>query len=114
MGTNNGNGGDDIIGKPFFALDPHRIKTKGVSAPPDLDTDPIAYFEAVWGEEVYGWNAVIRDTEDMRRGGDGVELAPPRTDHEKEMLVRHVRAVANDMARVFNLPHLLKREDDLE
>ena len=105
--------GDDIIGKPFFALGPHRIKTKG-EEPPDLDTEPVAYFEAVWGEEVYGWNAVIRDTEDMRRGGDGVSLEAPRTDYEREMLVRHVRAVANDMARVFNLPHLLKREDDLE
>ena len=72
------------------------------------------YKRQVWGEEVYGWNAVIRDTEDMRRGGDGRALAPPRTDYEREMLVRHVRAVANDMARVFNLPHLLKREDDLE
>ena len=50
----------------------------------------------------------------MRRGGDGVELAPPRTDYEREMLVRHVRAVANDMARVFNLAHLIRQEDDLE
>ena len=109
----NGNGSDDIVGKPFFALGPHRIKTKGEPTP-DLDTEPVAYFEAVWGEEVYGWNAVIRDTEDMRRGGDGHSLQPPRTDYEKEMLVRHVRAVANDMAKVFNLPHLIKREDDLE
>jgi hypothetical protein len=104
---------DDIIGKPFFALGPHRIRTKG-EEPLDLDTHPVAYFEAVWGEEVYGWNAVVRDTEDMRRGGDGVELAPPRTDYEREMLVRHVRAVANDMARVFNLAHLIRQEDDLE
>ena len=44
---------DDIIGKPFFALGPHRIRTKG-EEPLDLDTHPVAYFEAVWGEEVYG------------------------------------------------------------
>jgi hypothetical protein len=108
-----GNNDDDIVGKPYFALGPHRIKTKGED-PPDLDADPVAYFEAVWGEEVYGWNAVIRDTEDMRRGGDGVSLAPPRTDDEKVMLVRHVRAVANDMARVFNLAHMVRLVDDLE
>jgi len=105
---------DDIIGKPFFALAPHRITTKGGGSPPDLDADPLAYFEVVWGEDVYGWNAVVRDTEDMRRGGDGVSLEPPRTDYEKEMLVRHVRAVANDMARVFNLAHLVRLGDDLE
>jgi hypothetical protein len=104
---------DDTAGKPLFQLGPHRIRMKG-EEPPDLDADPVAYFEVVWGAEVYGWNAVIRDTEDMRRGGDGIELAPPRTDHEKEMMVRHIRAVANDMARVFSRPDLVREGDDLE
>jgi hypothetical protein len=104
---------DDTIGGPLFTLGPHRIRTKG-DEPLDLDADPVAYFEVVWGTELYGWNAVIRDTEDMRRGGDGVELASPRTDHEREMLIRHVRAVANDMARVFGRSDLIRSEDDLE
>jgi hypothetical protein len=99
----------DTAGKPLFNLDRHRIRTPG-----DLDTEPIAYFEIVWGPDAFGWNAIIRDLEDMRRGGDGIDLAPPRTDYERELLIRHLRSAANDVARSFGRPDLIREEDDLE
>ncbi len=105
---------DDTVGGALFSLGPHRIRTRPDDTPPDLDAEPVAYFEVVWGAEAYGWNAVIRDIEDMRQGGDGKELAAPRTDYEREMMIRHVRAAANDMAQVFNRPDLVRPEDDLE
>ncbi len=101
-------------GKKVVDLDQHRIKLalEGVRVP-DLDTDPVAYIEGVWGEDVYGFNAVVKDLEDLRRGGTGGDLGRPRTHYEVELLVKHTRALANDIARHFGLEHLIHTEDEL-
>jgi len=97
-------------------LDEHRIRLAmaGDTRAPDLDTEPIAYVEAVWGSDVYGFNALVKDLEDLRQGGDGVELGAPRTHYEAELLVSHTRALANDIARKFGLHHLIRESDDME
>lgn len=87
-------------------LDKYRLKL-------DLESPPIAFLEAVWGNQVFGFNAVVRDLEDLRRGGDGGELDNPRTHYEVVLLVKHTRALANDIARRFGLEELINEEDDL-
>jgi hypothetical protein len=79
----------------------------------DLRTEAIAYVEAVWGKDTYGFNAAIRDLEAMRRGKDDGTLRRPETYHEGMLLVHHVRALANDLARNFGMDHLVRDEDDL-
>jgi hypothetical protein len=79
----------------------------------DLKTEAIAYVEAVWGKETYGFNAAIRDLEAMRRGRDDGTLRRPETYYEGMLLVHHVRALANDLARNFGMDHLVREEDDL-
>ncbi len=80
---------------------------------PGSDSHPVAYFESVWGESEYGWSAMIVDIEDLRKGNRGLGLRPPETSFEIELLVRHIRAVANDIARDHRMNHLVKPEDDM-
>lgn len=98
-------------------LDRHRIKLRSEGKPgtPDLDTDPVAYFEAIWGSTAFGWNAVIVDVEALRSGtpASQLPLRAPETTYEVELLVRHVRALANDICRQHRLTHLVRTEDDL-
>jgi hypothetical protein len=98
-------------------LDKYRIKLaiEGKPGTPDLDTYPVAYFEAVWGTDALGWNATIVDMERMRRGTppEDLSLRPPQTTYEVELLVRHLRSLANDICRQHRLNHILKPEDDL-
>ena len=95
-------------------LDRHRIRLalEGKPGAPDLDTEPLAYVEAVWGPEVYGWNALVVDLEARRRGGVSLPLRPPATQYEAELLVTHVRGLANDLARQFGLDHLITEEGE--
>lgn len=95
-------------------LDQHRIKLalEGKPGTPDLDVDPIAYFEVVWGPEAYGWNAVTVDMEALRAGGKNLPLRPPETSYEVELIVRHLRNLANDIAKQHRLNHLLDPHPD--
>ena len=83
-------------------LDRHRIRLalEGKPGAPDLDTTPVAYFEVVWGEEVYGWNAVCVDMEELRKGVPAADLTlrQPERSNEVELIVRHLRTIANDIA----------------
>jgi len=79
----------------------------------DLDGNPLAYVEAVWGHSVYGYNAYTVDMEEYRRGEGNLPLREPITDYEKELLIQHVRALANDLAQKFNRADLIREEDDL-
>ena len=103
--------------KNLVDLDKYRIRLAAEGKPgvPDLDTDPVAYFEAIWGTDAFGWNAVIVDMEELRNGtpAESLPLRPPQTTYEVELLVRHVRALANDICRQHRLNHLIKPGDDL-
>lgn len=79
----------------------------------DWETDPVAYVEAVWGPTSYAFDAAVRDLEAMRRGLPGEGLRPPQTHYEAVMLVRHVRALANNLARHFGATELVREGDDL-
>jgi hypothetical protein len=102
--------------KNLVDLDKYRIRLAAEGKPgvPDLDTDPVAYFEAVWGTDAFGWNAIIVDIEKMRvQGKEGLPLRPPETTYEVELIVRHLRSLANDICRQHRLNHIIKPEDDL-
>lgn len=79
----------------------------------DWETDPVAYVEAVWGPTSYAFDAAIRDLEALRRGLPTEGLRPPETHYEAVMLVRHVRALANNLARHFGATELVREGDDL-
>lgn len=96
-------------------LDQHRIRLAAEGKPgvPDLDTDPVAYIEGIWGTDAYGWNAVIVDIEAMRQGEENLTLRAPETSYEVELLIRHMRGLANDIARQHGMNHLIREEDTL-
>ncbi len=107
--------GADIVD---LSLARHRLKLKqGLHKEnqdqADLDTEPLAYVEAVWGPTVYGYNAYTVDMEAHRRGEAPSQLRVPETDYERELIIRHVRALANDLARQFNRPDLIDTDHDL-
>jgi hypothetical protein len=103
-------------GPKIIDLDKHRIKLalEGKPGDSDLDTDPLAYFEVVWGAEVYGWNAVCVDMEEFRKGVPVADLTlrAPEYSHEIELIIKNLRALANDICRQHRLNHILKPEDD--
>ena len=101
--------------KKVIDLDKYRLQLAAEGKPgiPDLDTAPVAYIEGIWGTDAYGWNAVIVDIEEMRRGGEDLPLRPPETSYEVELLIRHMRALANDIARQSNMNHLIREQDDV-
>ena len=78
-----------------------------------FEGEAVAYLEAVWGAEAFAFDVAIRDLEAMRRGEDDGSLRPPETDYEAELLVRHLRDLANDLARMTGQYHLVRVEDDL-
>lgn len=100
-------------------LNLHRLKLKqeqllgNDKADLDLDGSPLAYVEAVWGHSVYGYNAYTIDMEAYRRGEENLPLRVAETDYEKELLIRHLRALANDLSKQFNRTDLLREEDEL-
>jgi hypothetical protein len=91
------------------SLDEHRIRSEA-----EMDSELVLYLEGVWGKETVGFNVAIRDLEAMRRGTEepGLPLRIPETDHEVIHAVLHIRALANDVARHFNLEHLVRESDD--
>lgn len=76
--------------------------------------ESVLYVEALWGKKTTGFNVAIRDLEGMRRGTEapGMELRPPETDYEAVHAILHIRALANDAARFYELDHLVREGDD--
>lgn len=97
--------------KKVIDLDKHRIRLalEGKPGAPDLDADPLAYFEVVWGAEVYGWNAVCVDMEEFRKGVpvEDLPLRAPEYSHEIELIVKNLRKLADDICIQYRLTHLL-------
>lgn len=93
-----GDGNSNVVN-----IDDHRVRY------------PLAYFEAVWGESEFGWNAKIVDIESLRRNVplQNLTMRPPETSYEVELIIRHLRAAANDIAKGHRLNHLVKPEDDI-
>jgi len=90
-------------------LDEHRIRSAK-----EFEDDIVAYLEVLWGKKSFAFNAAIRDLERMRRGQDDGTLRAPQTFHEAVHLILHVRAIANDLARHFELEHLIRESDDID
>lgn len=90
------------------SLDDFRIRTDR-----EFEDEQMAYVEALWGKESFAYNAAIRDMEAMRRGDDDKTLRPPETFHEVYLMVMHIRALANDIARHYGLTDLVRIEDDV-
>lgn len=91
-------------------LDEHRIRVER-----EFEDEMVAYVEALWGEKSFAFNVAIRDLEEMRRGTEeeSKPLRPPETTHEAIMMVLHIRALANDVARHFGLDHMVIERDDI-
>ena len=81
---------------------------------PDLDVYPVAYFEVVWGEEAMGWNYFVVDMEKVRRGvsPEDLPMRQPEYSHEVELLVRHLRGLADDIALQYRLNHLVSDQEE--
>lgn len=86
-------------------LDNHRIRKA------EFEDDMVAYVEGLWGRKTFAFNVAIRDLEGMRRGADDKALREPRTYHEADLLVRHIRALANDVARHFGVVDVHPADD---
>jgi hypothetical protein len=91
------------------SLDAHRIRVEQ-----EFEDEHMAYIEALWGRETFAFNAVVRDLEAIRRGTEDPQkpLRPPATYYEAALLVRHVRSLANALARHFNIEDQVRPEDD--
>ena len=96
-------------GTNVVSLDQHRIRANG-----EFADESVAYVEALWGKSTFAFNAAVRDLEAMRRGTEepGMPLRPPETYHEATHLIRHVRALANDLARHFKVDDEIREVDD--
>ena len=92
----------------IVSLDAHRIRTEE-----EFQDEQVAYMEALWGKETFAFNLAVRDLEKMRRGEDNKSLRPPETYHEMQHMILHVRALANDLARLAHMDNLVRVEDDL-
>jgi hypothetical protein len=102
---------DDLQTTNLVSLDDVRIREAQ-----EFEDDKVAYFEALWGENTFAFNAAIRDLEAKRRGKEDPSkpLRPPQTHYEAELLIKHVRSVANDLARHFGMEDLVRHEDDIK
>ena len=88
-------------------LDDHRIRKDS-----EFTDDAVAYVEGLWGKKTFAFNVAVRDLEKMRRGTDDRALREPATYHEALHLVKHIRQLANDVARHFGVIEI-RPEDDL-
>ena len=88
-------------------LDDHRIRKES-----EFTDDMVAYVEGLWGKRTFAFNVAVRNLEQMRRGVDDKALREPSTYHEALHIVKHVRALANDIARHFGVIEI-RPEDDL-
>lgn len=77
------------------------------------DDEKVAYIEALWGTKTFAMSVAIRDLEAMRRGTESPEkpLREPETTYEAELMVKHLRWLANHMARGWSLEYLVRDED---
>ena len=76
--------------------------------------DKLAYIEILWGEGgTFAVNTVIRDLEALRRGTEDEEkpLREPETVYEAEAILRRIRFVANHLAEMWDLKHLIRPDD---
>ena len=89
-------------------LDQHRIRVER-----EFEDESMAYVEALWGKQTFAFNVAVRDLEALRRGEDDGSLRPPETTHEAMMMVLHVRALANEVARHFGLTDMVREHDDV-
>ena len=96
-------------GGTVVGLDEFRIRSEE-----EFKDEQVAYLEVLWGVTTFAFNAAIRDLELMRRGRDDGALRPPETYHETLHLILHVRALANDLARMADMEELVRKEDDLK
>jgi hypothetical protein len=92
----------------LFSLDEHRIRNER-----EFEDEQVAYLEVLWGSKTWAFNAAVRNLEELRRGAGDKSLRPPQTYWEAAHMVLHVRALANDLARFWNLEELVREEDDL-
>jgi len=90
------------------SLDDHRIRSEE-----EFKDEQVAYMEALWGKETFAFNIAIRDLERMRRGIDDKTLRPPETYHEMHHMILHMRALANDIARLAGMEELVRPDDDI-
>jgi hypothetical protein len=99
----------DPGGRGVVSLDDHRVRTER-----EFEGASVLYIEALWGKETVAFDVAIRDLERMRRGTeeDSQPLRPPETYHEAVHAVLHVRGLANDIARFFDLADFVRDEDD--
>lgn len=109
---------DELLAFPSNAIDPAKVvldfNEKRLRQEREFDGEAVAYVEAIWGQETFAVDFAVRNLELMRRGLDKTkELRPPQTDYEAELIVRHVRDLANDIARSTGQAHLIRPEDDL-
>lgn len=109
---------DELLAFPSSAIDPSKVvlafDEKQLRQEREFDGEAVAYVEAIWGRETFAVDFAVRNLELMRRGLDKTkELRPPQTDYEAELIVRHVRDLANDIARSTGQAHLIRPEDDL-
>ena len=78
-----------------------------------LGDEKMASLKVIWGKETFAYDVLIRDLELVRRGvDDGGRLRAPETDHERVLLITHVRALANDLAKAWGFRHLIRPGDD--
>lgn len=108
----------ELLAFPSNTIDPSKVvldfNEKRLRQEREFDGEAVAYVEAVWGRETFAVDFAVRDLELMRRGLDKTKtLRPPQTDYEAELIVRHVRDLANDIARSTGQAHLIRPEDDL-
>jgi len=101
---------DDAEDARVVNLDAFRIRHDN-----EFEDEQVAYVELLWGRETFAFNAAVRDLESMRRGTEppGKALRPPETYHEAMHLILHLRAAANDLARHFEMPEMVRAEDDV-
>ena len=92
----------------IISLEDYRIRTDR-----EFEDEMVAYVECLWGKRTFAFNVAVRDLEKMRRGEQDPTLRPPETDWEALHLAKHVRALANDILRHFNLADFVREEDDM-
>jgi len=81
----------------------------------EFQDEQVAYLEALWGKSTFAFDLAVRDLEAMRRDTEDprMPLRPPETYYETEHMIKHVRALANDIARFYGMPELVRDEDDI-
>jgi hypothetical protein len=90
-------------------LEDHRIR-KGR----EFEGEQMLYIEALFGKETFAYDVAIRDIEAIRQGREDPTkpLRPPATDYEVELVIKHIRWLANEVARLSENEDWVRPEDD--